>query len=34
MINLTISWYELMRKNKSKLYDLSISQISFFIKKI
>ncbi len=34
MINLTISWYELMRKNKSKLYDLSISQINYFIKKI
>jgi CDP-glucose 4,6-dehydratase len=34
MINFTISWYELMRKNKSQLYDLSISQINYFIKKI
>jgi CDP-glucose 4,6-dehydratase len=34
MINFTISWYELMRKNKSQLYDLSISQIKYFIKKI
>jgi CDP-glucose 4,6-dehydratase len=34
MIDFTISWYELMRKNKSKLYDLSISQINYFIKKI
>jgi CDP-glucose 4,6-dehydratase len=34
MINFTITWYELMRKNKSKLYDLSISQINYFIKKI
>ena len=34
MIKFTISWYELMRKNKSKLYDLSISQINYFIKKI
>jgi CDP-glucose 4,6-dehydratase len=34
MINFTFSWYELMRKNKSQLYDLSISQIKYFIKKI
>ena len=34
MIYFTISWYEMMRKNKSKLYDLSISQINYFIKKI
>lgn len=34
MINFTISWYELMRKNKSQLHDLSISQIKYFIKKI
>ena len=34
MINFTISWYELMRKNKSQLHDLSISQIKHFIKKI
>jgi CDP-glucose 4,6-dehydratase len=34
MINFTISWYELMRKDKSQLYDLSISQIKYFIKKI
>ena len=34
MIDFTISWYELMKKNKSQLYDLSISQIKFFIKKI
>jgi len=34
MIDFTISWYEIMRKNKSKLYDLSISQINYFIKKI
>jgi CDP-glucose 4,6-dehydratase len=34
MINFTISWYELLRKNKSQLHDLSISQIKYFIKKI
>jgi CDP-glucose 4,6-dehydratase len=34
MIDFTMSWYELMRKNKSKLHDLSISQINYFIKKI
>lgn len=34
MIDFTITWYELMRKNKSQLYDLSISQIKYFIKKI
>jgi CDP-glucose 4,6-dehydratase len=34
MIDFTMSWYELMRKNKSQLYDLSISQIKYFIKKI
>jgi CDP-glucose 4,6-dehydratase len=34
MIKFTISWYELMRKDKSQLYDLSISQIKYFMKKI
>ena len=34
MINFTISWYQLMKNNKSQLYDLSISQIKYFIKKI
>jgi CDP-glucose 4,6-dehydratase len=34
MINFTISWYELMIQNKKKLYDLTIMQIEFFIKKI
>jgi CDP-glucose 4,6-dehydratase len=34
MINFTISWYELMRKDRSQLYDLSISQIKYFLKKI
>ena len=34
MINFTISWYELMRKDKSQLYDLSISQIKYFLKKL
>ena len=34
IIEFTIAWYELMRKDKSQLYDLSISQIKYFIKKI
>ena len=34
MINFTLSWYELMIQNKKKLYDLTIIQIEFFIKKI
>jgi DNA topoisomerase IA len=34
MINFTFSWYELMIQNKKKLYDLTIMQIEFFIKKI
>lgn len=34
MIDLTFSWYKLMKKDKSKLYDLSISHIRYFIKKI
>ena len=34
MIEFTIVWYELMRKDKSQLYDLSISQIKYFLKKI
>ena len=34
MIDFTISWYEMMRKDKLQLYHLSISQIKYFIKKI
>lgn len=34
MIEFTILWYEHMKKSKSQLYDLSISQIKYFIKKI
>ena len=34
MINFTFKWYVNMKKNRSKLYDISISQIETFIKKI
>ena len=34
MISLTFDWYSNINKNKSKLYDLTISQIKYFINKI
>ena len=34
MINFTFKWYFGMKKNKSKLYDLTISQIEYFMSKI